>query len=187
MSLYSIGAVTVDRYRVYTGDDTTPGTTVSGALVEAERLLNEELRRELASEERTETLRIQPDGRVWPRAYPITAAPLTIDGRSLLGATPDLPTFVALIGVDVPYPVTAAITYTGGYTAATFPVTLEHAVYDLAHGLAVDTPAVLVGARSATVGDVSVTYGTSGDVGPVDSVVPGLSARVGRYHNRFVK
>lgn len=187
MTLYSLGAVTVARYRVYTGDNTTPGTYVSGSLVEAEMMLAEELRRGLASEERTESLRIRNDGRVYPTAYPITVATgLRVDGRSIMGAPLDVDTFVGLI--DVSPPPRATVTYTGGYTghagAKPLPVALEHAVYDIARRLAEDQAPVLVGATAASVGDVSVTYASPS--GSLDALAPGLSTRVGRYRNRFV-
>lgn len=181
MSLLSLGATTVADYRVHTGDTTTAASAVSAALLEAESLLEEELRRGLALEARTETLKVYPDGRVYPPAWPITAASLTIDGRSLLGATPDISTFTGLI--DAPRPWRVATTWTGGFDASTLPVTLEHAIYDLAQGLVASSP-VPVGATSVSLGDASVSFAAPSG-GGVDAIVPGLSARVGRYANRW--
>lgn len=181
MTLLDLGAVTVAGYQVRTGDTSSAASAVTGALVEAESLLEEELRRLLAAEERSEQMRIRADGRVYPKAWPITEAELVIDGRSLVGATPDLENFVALIGSREEPRMTLA--YTGGFDADTLPVTLAHAIYDLARALVADTPALLVGASSASVGDVSVTYG--GGKGGVDAYVSGLSSRVSKYRNRW--
>lgn len=186
-TLYSLGAVTVDGYRVHTGDLTTAGTVVTGALVEAEELLDEALRRHLAWQERTDTLRIHPDGRVYPPAWPITDADLTIDGRALLGAAADETPFVGTFSTLTVN--TATITWTGGFDDGTnstrLPATLRHAVYDLAKALAQDHQPIPVGATSVSVGDVSISYG-SGSSGDLDALVPGLWYRVKKYRNRFV-
>lgn len=190
MTLYALGALTIAKYRVHTGDDTTPGTFVSGALVEAEELLEGELRRKLASESRTEAVRIAADGSVYPPAYPITAATgLTIDGRRLVGATPDLDTFVALIDSWADTVRRATVTWTGGFTAADgdapLPRVLEHALYDIARGLVESAPVpALVGASAASVGDVSVSWPVP--TGGLDALAPGLTQRVGKYRNRLV-
>lgn len=183
MTLYDLGAVSVYAYRVYTGDNTTPGTVVTGALVEAEALLEEGLRRKLPATERAEAMRIYSDGRVYPKAYPIqTATGYTIDGNSLVGATPDAFPFIGVFErIDVPR---ATVTYTGGFTApsggAPLPKTLEHALYDLTKALAQDAPALLVGVTSASVGDVSATRPTAG-WGAAEAFVPGISKRIGSY------
>jgi hypothetical protein len=186
VSLLSLGAVTVAGYRLHTGDQTN-ASAVSGRLLEAEDLLDEELRRHLALAERTETFKMYPDGRVYPDAYPIVSSDLTIDGRALRGATTtsDVATFVAYWPDYCP-PATAEVTWTGGYDADTLPVTLRHALYELAAALAAPRPvAVPVGATSASVGDVSVSFADGSDTG-IDAFVPGLSDRVCRYRNRWV-
>lgn len=190
MTLLDVGAVSVAAYRVRTDDNATPGTFVTGALAEAEELLEGELRRDLASEERTEALRIWEDGSIYPPAYPITSATaLTIDGRRLVGATPDVETFVGLIDAWCDTTRRATVTWTGGFTgpagAKPLPKVLEHAIYDIARGLVSSAPApVLVGATAASVGDVSVTYAQPS--GGLDALAPGLTARVGKYRNRLI-
>lgn len=188
-TLYSLGAVTIDGYRVHTGDMTTAGTVVSGALVEAGELLDDELRRHLAWQSRTEKCRIYPDGTVYPPAWPITAATdLTIDGRSLRGAVPDATPFVGQFG-DLTVNL-ATVTWSGGYDDGThstiLPTTMKNAVYELARALTADTSAIPVGATSVRVGDVAVTYGTVGATSHLDSLVPGLTARIVKYRNRYV-
>jgi hypothetical protein len=185
-TLYSLGALTLDGYRMHTGDQTSTPATVSGALVEAEQVLEDELRRKLPLQSRTDTFAIGSDGRIYPDAWPITAATgLTIDGRALLGATPDVTTFV---GYFPDRPTRATVTWTGGFddgTLSRLPVVLRHALYDLARGLAQDAAPVPVGATAVSVGDVSISYSAATE-GGLDALVPGLSARVRRYRNRFV-
>lgn len=181
-TLYSLGAVTVKAYRLHTADETNPDSIVTGALVEAEELLEDELRRKLASQERTGTFTIYSDGRIYPDAYPITTATLPIDGRALCGSTPDVTAFIGYFPNDPPN--YATVTWTGGYTAGTLPRSLENAVYDLAAGVMAES-LVPVGAGSISVGDVSVSSVVSGR-GGIDAVVPNLSTRVRRYQNRFL-
>lgn len=185
-TLYSLGAVTIRQYRLHTGDETNGDAECSGVLLEAESLINDELRRFLASDERTGTFSIYPDGRLYPNAYPITAADLMIEGRALVGGTPDGGPFV---GVWEPSTSTrSTVTWTGGYNADTLPLTLEHALYDLAAALLAPAPiltGVPGGTTAASVGDVSVTVDPRSG-GGVDAYVPGLSDRVRRYQNRFV-
>ncbi len=183
MSLLSLGAVTVAGYRLHTGDLTTNATAVSGSLLEAEEILDDELRRHLALEERTDTFRIYSDGRVYPDAWPLISASLQIEGRALLGATADVATFVGW-WPDCP-PDRATVTWTGGYDAATLPRTLRNALYDLARAVGSDPSPVPVGALSASVGDVSVTFAEPSE-GGLDALVSGLGNRVRRYRNRWI-
>jgi hypothetical protein len=187
-TLVDLDAVTVAGYRLRTGDETTEAPDVTGALAEAQTPLEEELRRDLALQERTESMVIDCDGRMYPKAWPITAcATNTIDGRTLLGGTPDVDQWLGLIGYDGPATRRATITYTGGFDADTLPVTLRNAIYDLARADLADAALLPVGASSVSVGDVSVSY-TAGDGtgGALDEQVPGLWARVKKYRARWV-
>jgi hypothetical protein len=183
-TLYSLGATSVAGYRVRTGDETTAASAVSGALVEAQSLLEEELRRLLPLEERTEHMVIDNRGKVWPKAYPLVlCATNTIDGRSLLNAIPDFNQFVAMVGLTQTT-IRATITYTGGFDASTLPLTLAHAIYDVAGALVAADAPVPAGATSMSVGDVSVGFPEAGT--GIDSYVNGLSDRVRKYRNRYV-
>lgn len=190
MTLYALGAVTVHGYRVRTGDRDTDTLEVTGALVEAESLMEEELRRLLPLESRTEVMRIFRDGRVYPKAYPVTVSTtLTIDGRSLVYASPDSNPFLGLflsIERDPHIVPRMTVVYTGGFDATTFPITLRNALYDIARGLAAERVPVPVGARSISVGDVSVTFGSSDDTGSaLDELAPGVWKRIRKYRNRL--
>lgn len=182
MSLASLGAVTVAGYRLHTGDLETNASAVSGSLLEAEEILDDELRRSLALEERTDTFKLYPDGRVYPDAWPLVSADLQIEGRALLGGTPDVTVFIGYF--PGPAPPRATVTWTGGYDATTLPRTLRNAVYDLAEAVGSDPSPVPVGALSASVGDVSVTFAEP--TGGLDGLVPGLSDAVRKYRNRWV-
>lgn len=183
MSLLSLDAVTVVGYRVRTGDNTTEASAVSAALLESEELVSEELRRDLPLEERTEVMRIKADGRMYPRAWPlVSCATNTIDGRTLVGGTPDVDQFVALLGSDLPPK--ATVTYMGGFGPETLPATLRCAIYDLAYSVTHSIGPTPTG-TSVSVGDVSVS-GISPSEGGIDSFVPGLSARIGKYRARYI-
>lgn len=188
-TLVDLDALTVATYRLRTGDHSSSDEMVTGALVEGEKVLQEELRRLLALDERTEAMVIRDcEGRMYPKAYPITAcATNTIDGRALLGGTPDLAQWVGLIDSDYHTTPRATITYTGGFDENTLPIALRDAIYDLARADLADTSLLPVGASSVSVGDVSISY-TSGQSGGgvLDEKVPGLWARVKKYRNRYI-
>lgn len=183
-TLLSLGAVTVAGYQLRTGDTSSAASAVTASLVEAEAILDEALRRHLALDERTDTFKLYPDGRIYPDAYPITSSSLTVWGRSLSGATPDVATFVGLIG-ECPAPPQATVTWTGGYNAATLPRTLANAIYDLAGFDLSDSTPGISGVTSVSLGDASVSYAAPLD-GLLDTLVPGLWARVRRFRNRWV-
>lgn len=186
MTLLDLGAVTVAGYRVRTGDSDTEASAVTGALVDAERLIEDELRRNIPLEERAEKMRIRDHyGRMYPKAWPITLCTSNaIEGnRILLGGVPDLAQFTALISTQLP--LYSTVTYTGGFDADTLPIILRDAVYDLARGLIGDPAPVPIGATSVSVGDVSVAL-ASPNSGPVDAYLPGLSKRIAQFKNRWV-
>ncbi len=152
--------VTYETYVSITGDASTASSAVEEALVEAQALVEEELDRPLELEERTELLRLQ-NGRIYPSATPILDAPFTIDdGYSLSGVYGDLVT--GPLDSDTPR---VLVTYTGGYTAETLPRRLREAICRAAQRhlhpspLPADLP---TGAEAVRVGDVQITYGSSG-------------------------
>lgn len=155
--------VTVERYRLITGDETTAATAVTAALVEAQDLLSEDLGWDLEEDERTETLDVVA-GAVYPTAIPITAvaAGQTIDGYAIRGAAP--------LGVDIlvensydPDRPRATVTYTGGWTDVTVPASIRRAIAWAARGILTPASAEAVpdGATSVRLGDASVTFATA--------------------------
>ena len=138
-------------YRRLTGDTTSTSEAVVAALADAQALLQDALRRPLASAERVELIRVWADGLAYPLATPITAVPagMTIDGHGVRG----VPGF-------------SVLTYTGGWTALTFPMTLSEALCGVARDLLHPNERGPIGARSYAVGDVSVTRGNEVTTAP---------------------
>lgn len=176
--------LTTDRYRYFTKDLSTESDVVTARAEEAQSLLEEAFDRPLESRERTEVvwLDVDPTGftsyRAYPRATPITVATgYTIEDEvTLAGVSPDSAGWLDFAELK------ATITYTGGYTAETLPVTLERAIAELAHALEHPAP-IPVGATSVRSGDQSITYGATSD-NDLDAYVPGLWSRVRKYRHR---
>ncbi len=165
--------VTVERYRVLTGDTSTAASAASAAIEDATSLLAEDLGRPdaLDSRQRTETMHVDEGGQLRPLAVPVTVcAGYDFDTAALYGASPDSTPFRGIEASDLP--ATVSVTYTGGWVERTanpsatnrLPVSLEydlaHAAYHLCHA---GTPAAVpAGASSVSLGDASVSYGASG-------------------------
>jgi hypothetical protein len=162
--------IAITRYRDITGDTSSPSAVVESAIADAQALLEGQLRRPLEQAERTERLRVFPDRRVYPRATPIVSAAAGADiyGAAIVDGTPAGSFLYADDFVEV--------TYTGGYdpdetdlSAVDYvPVELQRAVAWAAYAIlrpgdGVQAPA---GARSVSVGDVSVTFGSGGAAAP---------------------
>lgn len=152
----------VPTYRRLTGDSTTPDATLTSALADAQRLVEEYLRRPLERAERTEKLRVYrlEDGRsaAYPSATPITAVPagFVVEGVAVLGEGL-LSGFTPWFGSDRAH---ITLTYTGGFVAATLPLTVAREIARLAQQLTQPVAAAPAGAKSVRVGDVAVTYAT---------------------------
>lgn len=186
--------VTVSRYRDITGDYDSASAVAEDALTDAQALLEDHLGRPLETGTRTERCRIFAEGRghaVYPAATPITSvttpASASIVGHAVLGSS-------ALTGP--PYFLTdpdgfASITYVGGYDptavagdADYLPVTLQRAIAWAAKALVDPTnfAAVPTGATSASVGDVSLTWGPGGS--PAQGEIVFGSKLVRRWRRR---
>lgn len=159
--------ITAVRYGEITGDTVTAEVTVTAKVEEAVEMLEDFLDRPLAEAERTEALRPDRQGRLWPRATPISdGGGYDIDGLALVGGSPFRFGFVD--------PTTAVeVTYTGGWTADTLPACIERdlawAAYRLLHVTAPST-AVPANVTSVQLGDASMTFkGTAGAVAPGDT------------------
>lgn len=160
--------VTIERYRVITGDSTSASATVEQALGDAQALLEDDLGRGLESEERTERLRIFygssfPGGRVYPTVTPVTDADdFTLVGTAALdGASPSGGPF------DTSQPSYAEVTYTGGWTADDVPACIERDIAWAAYRLLrpAEMAAVPAGATSVSMGDASVSFAAGQSAG----------------------
>ena len=189
--------VSEDRYRTITRDLATAAVAVTGQLVEAQRLIEDELRRPIEYGTSTERLPVYRDpesgrGCVYPRRSPVWSVPAgsSYEPRGtaeLVGVEPDgWPTSE----LDA----TATVTLTGGWRAVDDPASsssdrvpakLERAIAQLAQALIQTLPAAELpaGVQSATVGDVSVTYVEPPDGGWI-GLVPGLCDVLEGYEYR---
>lgn len=170
MPTTTAGLVSIADYRTATRDRITSDVNVTAALTEAQTLIEEYLGRPLASAERTEDLRIDYAGRVYPLATPITAiaSPAGLTNRTayILGAWPGetfwmIHEWGPIYNVDIPR---LTVTYTGGWTSATLPATIRRRLcweaYKLLHFEALaDVPEA---AAAATIGDAAVSFGPGG-------------------------
>lgn len=194
--------VTEARYRVITLDTTSETVVVSGALVDAQGMVEDELRRPLDRVvDTTERLTIYrcPDHRLraMPRRYPVVAVPA--------GATYQVENGASLIDVatDDPWlsnhtPNTASLTFTAGWlpaddpTAATYPDQvvphrIEMAVAQIARGMICQN-AVAVASMGpisqAQVGDVQVVFAAPTVGWGIEGYAPGITAEIAGYRYR---
>lgn len=172
----------VPTYRRLTRDTTTPDADLAEPLADAQQLVEDYLRRELARAERTERLRVYrlDDGRraVYPRATPIVTVPvgLTVEGAAVVGADL-LSGFAAWSGSSTGY---ASLTYTGGYLLADLPLTIAREIARTARALLTPTLTLAhAGAKTVRVGDVTVSYDR-----PVGGALDPASERVLRPYRR---
>lgn len=180
--------VTTALYQSLTGDTASEAADVALALVNAQAIVEEYLRRLLTSAERTETVRIAPNRRLYPAAYPVTAVETgsqIVDGVAILGPGPDgSPVFPG--PSDATYPAVATITYTGGFSAATLPRTIANEIAWLAYRIlhADDRISLPDDATSASVGDVSVSF--AGTASTSVTLSQSAKAKLRPYRRRFV-
>lgn len=195
-----MSVTTVSDYVLYTGDATTASALVQANLDVAEQMVEEYLRRELASTERTERVRWATTCRVYPRHTPITSVPssasYTVEDEATI-------TDVGYDAVDAAvgalyWPSNppddyrhnaprATVTYTGGWTNDTLPAAIKRQVSLIANTLANPTALTQPGVISASVGDVSITRSqaaVNGQVSAIDAIVPMSSAVLNSYRWR---
>jgi len=185
-----VSLLTYDRYVMLTGDTATASALVEAAIADAEAMVTEYINRPLESAERIDWLRVDIDGRVYPKAIPVTSVPASAsysieDERTIAHATANLSFLIERSDVQTGYLVDqplAAITYTGGWTPGTAPLRLLRVIARAAYTLAnpnIAEDIALAGATSRKTGDVSVSYGPGGVVGPaegksdIEAVAPG--------------
>lgn len=161
--------VTVERYRIITGDQASASALADDALTQAVGLLEDTLQRPLEEGEITERLAPGSDGTLYPTVTPIVSAEgYSIYGSTIMGGPFFTPGFIA---TDP----RVSVTYVGGYVERTanptaanrLPAHVERDLCWAANRLL--TPAtsaalaaVPAGVKSASVGDASITYGDAG-------------------------
>lgn len=163
--------ITAVRYGEITGDTESAASAVSARIEDATEMLEDYLDRLLAEDERTESIRPDRHGNLWPRATPISdGGDYETDGLALIGGSPFGTSF---LGGEL----AVEVTYTGGWTADTLPSSIERdiafAAYRLLHPPTLGTSEFPEGATSVRLGDAAVTFGpggaSSGGDGDTDS------------------
>lgn len=157
--------VSVAVYQRLTGDTTTDTDTALLRLTDAQELVAEHLRRPVESAEHVdERLRLYSVRGVWtvyPAATPVTVVPsgYLVQGAAVVGAAP--------VGFDAWSAGGEAqwttLTYTGGWTDTTVPITVARAIARTAQQLGQTSP-FPAGARSVSLGDASASF-DPGDAG----------------------
>lgn len=194
--------VTEVYFRSVTGDYETAASAVEENLDAAQSMIQEYLQRTLPYGTYTERLQLWPNRHVYPSAVPVTEIPVSAtyyihDEATIHNASPeDSPNvdwpFVDVStepfggwrgsGYDARYGY-STVTYTGGFTASTLPVTIRQAIVKLAHSLPLQyTSSVRPGgASSVGVGDVRMSWRAEDTASVLDQFVPGLSKLLKGY------
>lgn len=185
--------VTTAQYRAITGDITTPDGDVTVALANAQEAIEDYLRRKLELGARTEICEVAyPSGFVYPLVTPIISVSDPSDTQVIDGQ------YLDTAGDDYPYPTgfsswirgtrayngrtaRTTITYIGGWDSTTLPYGLRSALVDYAYAKTVGATPFVAGATSVSLGDASVSFGTSAPDHQLDLLVPGLTARLKGY------
>jgi hypothetical protein len=199
-----MSVVTIEKYRLVTGDNSSASATVQSWLDVAEDMVQETLGRYLEHGVYTERLKVWPTRFAYPAAVPVTSVSASADAElydeaSLYEVSPDGNTLVGMDWVAndhaygafpgqfigngyEPYYDYATVTYEGGWTSDTMPQKLQYWIAKLARSL---DPAVTgrpAGSNLARVGDVQVGYDKGQIVGPLDQFVPGIHKAISGYH-----
>jgi hypothetical protein len=174
---------TVEQYQLITSDSDSATAEAEVALIRAQNVLEEALGRKgfLEYGSRTETLRLRPDGTIYPQAWPVDPATtgFRVVGDVLYGVSPDSsPAFPG--AWPRCEPVVATVTYLGGFgTGDDVPAICEtpQCIIDdiawAAHGY-LTNPAESrfpVGATLVASGDQQVGFGSRGAPSPGDPYV----------------
>jgi hypothetical protein len=183
--------MTVMQYRAITSDYTTDAITVTARIEEATSLIEESLGRHLQNGEYTEALHVwygDPSGpTVYPTAVPLTGVPadsswqIATGSRRLCSKTWSSVDPYFYNNYDY---TDVAVTYSGGFTAVSLPVTLRRSIAMVAYGLEVRQPELVAsqGYTSRSVGDVSVGLQDTTSAGSeLEALAPGVWNRIRRY------
>lgn len=195
-----MSVLSYDRYVVLSGDTATASASVEAAIVEAEGLVIEFLRRPLAEGTYTDHLFVEYDGFVYPKAVPIASVPVsasyevydTVAIRNVDSGIGDFTVEGYERTVPGSYQVhrpKAAVTYTGGWTSASLPFSVARTIARLAYAIANPRPLSddSGGATSKSLGDASVSYGPGGAAGDapgrdmIEALAPGAVSALDGY------
>lgn len=148
--------VSIVEYRRLMKDTASASGDIELVLTDSLRLIEDFLQRYLVSKARTETCTVR-NGVIYPLAYPVSVcSDGMINGGIIEGISADSSdVFVETY--------TKEITYTGGFTSATLPMTIKVALVKTAYDLLNTNNATSFNAEVASVrlGDVAVNYRTT--------------------------
>ena len=184
------GLIPVRFYRRITADNSSGVSAIAEALDDAYAMVCDECRRpSFAYGEHTETLDVYSNGTIYPSVTPVatvsdpTGTSLRFGGVYLGGSWP-------LDNLLTGLPAQRTVTYTGGYhplrsgTDPELPIKLARAICRIAylalHPASIVGDGVPAGAKTASVGDVSV----SGDLSGFIAIDPSIAKDLARYTRR---
>lgn len=175
---------TVYDYRRVTDDFDTPDDRVTDALTHAQADIETYCQRPFDLAQRTERVRVYPDGRAYPSATPLVAVPTNtvIDGSAvILGFGYYFTPLTAGYGFTDYYTPQTDLTYTGGYAAGEFPEPLVRACCQVAWNALhpVLLAGVAQGATSVKLGDVEMA-GRLNDIDPMTSRIKSVLRKYAR-------
>lgn len=199
--------LTVEYYQYVTGDTVTAVSAVEENLKESQLLVEEYLGRRLSYGTRTEKMLVWAgSGLAYPAAVPVHSVEVSSraevwDEATLHHAISDDPGISGFqynfpedpgnrawgrgfgTGYEADYRY-ATITYTGGWTFEDMPTTLKVAIARLAQAMIPtdgmsDAPP---GATMVRVGDVQVSRPRGMVSGFINTLIPGMSQAIDRYH-----
>lgn len=174
---------TLAAYRRLTHDLENYDGDVLNALASAQRFVEDQCDRQFELNDRTESLKIHRNGRVYPHATPVlsVSAPSTalLDNSSVWAGSPgfdvtinysgysgysDWGTYAGAGGYDPGFAYTGmqppvlrlTVTYQGGFTQDNMPETLIRLVSDVAKAQLQDMPQIPPGANRVTSGDITL-------------------------------
>lgn len=152
--------LTVEQYRLLSGDDTTDAAAAAAAISAAQSLLEAHANRWFEEDTRTETVPFDRD-LVLLRAYPVvqvesvegTDAAYQLDGQR------------GILRFPRPQTGTVTVTYTGGYAPGEIPQALQWACAALAQTLSASAQTGGKQVASERLGDYSATFSEAQTVG----------------------
>lgn len=140
-----------ERYREITGDITSEDSVVDAELAYAQQDLEERTDRLYESATRTESLLLDREGYVYPKALPVVSVSIptqsAVDGnRVLIGS---------LVNISNSADTRVSVTYVGGYAEGAFPIGLVELVAAMAYQRLHRITDLPLGVTSVKVGDVA--------------------------------
>lgn len=175
---------TVDDYQRITGDTATAPADVEQYITEAQEFIESETDKRFSSAQRTETLYVYPDGRVYPHATPVTAVASpagAVFTTVAIGAGAGL--LDAGVWPDRCSRPTRSVTYTGGYADGQAPAALVRLIARVAQSLKPSGALAGLPAGITSVNFGSQSY-TGRDLGDSDALPTSIIRQINKLKYR---